>query len=428
MPKIVIIGAGSGFGGRLSLDILSRAPLRESTICLCDIDPVKLRLTTRFVRRLIEKHRLPAKVVANVDRTKLLPGADFVVTSVSVGGPAYYCRPYADEIHIPQKYGIDQAVGDTLGPGGIFRFLRTGPVQLAFCKDIERLCPNALLLNYTNPMAMLTWLHSAGSSVRNVGLCHSVQGSTWELAHYIGVPYEEVTYWVAGINHQSWVLEFKHKGKDAYPLIRKAMENPEIYKKDVIRFEILKHFGFFVTESSPHNSEYLPYFRKNPELMAHFGLGSRKVSLEPPQPRKWLGKNEPVPDLVASHEYASGIMEAVVTNIPFRFNGNVINHGLITNLPEGCCVEVPCMVDRHGVNPCHVGNLPPQCAAINRSNIAVQELAVQAVLNRDREAAFHALALDPLTSAVLPLHKIREMFEEMWAAERHLLKYFERKR
>ena len=427
MAKIAIIGAGGGFGSRLSFDILSRPPLRGSTIVLSDIDPARLQAVTAYVRRAVGAHGVPARIEAAVDHRDALPGADFVITSVSVGGAAYAGYPFAHEINIPRRYGVDQSVGDTIGPGGVFRFLRTAPVQLGFCKDMERLCPGALLLNYTNPMCMLTWMHSAGSAVRNVGLCHSIQWTMHELAGYTGIPLEEITHWVAGINHQAWVLEFKRGGRDAYPAIRRAMETPETYAKDRVRFEMMKHFGYFVTESSHHNSEYLPYFRRTQELRDEFHLESRQVPLEQRADREWMktGPDAAVPELTRSNEYASGIIEALVTGVPLRFNGNVMNTGLITNLPEGCCVEVPCVADREGVHPCHVGALPPPCAALNRSNVAVHELAVRAVLDRNRDAAFHAVALDPLTASCLSLAKIREMFEEMWQAERGLLGYFE---
>ena len=229
MPKIVIIGAGSGFGGRLSIDILSREALQDSTIALCDIDEKRLADVSDYVRRAIEGHGLPARCIHSADRRELLPGADVVVTAVSIGGPAYWGEPYASEVGIPLKYGIDQAVADTVGPGGVFRFLRTAKEHLQFTKDMEQYCPDALMLNYTNPMAMLTWLHSVGSSVQNVGLCHSVQGTTRRLAQAIGVPYEEVSYLVAGINHQAWVLRFRHRGEDAYPRLREALDHAEIF-------------------------------------------------------------------------------------------------------------------------------------------------------------------------------------------------------
>jgi alpha-galactosidase len=301
---------------------------------------------------------------------------------------------------------------------------------LQFCKDIEKYCPDAFLINYTNPMCMLTWLHSAGSKVRNVGLCHSVQGTSHELARYLNVPYEEMDYLVAGINHQAWFVKLERKGQSLYPALREAMANPEIYGKDKIRFEMFKHFGYFVTESSPHNSEYLPYFRRTKELMDRFGFKPRTVADAPGKTREWMkqtggdGMETAVPELKRSHEYASGIIEAMTTNQPFCFNGNVMNANLIPNLPQGCCVEVPCLVDRTGLHPCHMDALPAQCAALNRTNVSVQELAVKAVLERDREAAFHSVALDPLTTACCSLDQMREMFEEMWAAEGDLLDWF----
>lgn len=432
LAKVVIIGAGSGFGGRLSIDIMSREVLQDATICLCDVHSGRLEQVRSYVQRTAERYNLSTKVVASTNRRELLPGADFVITSISVGGGAYYGHPYKAEIEIPRKYGIEQSVADTTSVGAVFRFLRTGPVQHQFFRDIEELCPDALVLNHTNPMAMLTWLHSVDSSVRNVGLCHGVQGTAMMLSRAIGVPYEEVSYRCAGINHLAWFLEYKRGNEDLYPLIWKAMEQPELLAKERVRFEIMKHFGYFPTESSRHDSEYIPYFRRTAEEMAEFGLTPREVPEGPPSVRAWMrdtgvtgDENLPVGELRRSREYTSAIMEAVLTNVPFSFNGNVMNTGLITNLPQGCCVEVPCMTDSRGVHPCYVGDLPPQLAALNRSNVAVQELAVKAVLERDREAAFHACALDPLTAAILPLGKIREMFEELWEAEKDLLLWFD---
>jgi alpha-galactosidase len=436
MAKIVIIGAGSGFGGRLSIDILSRDAMQDSTIALCDIDAKKLNAVTKYVKRAVRAHKLPAKVQSSTDRRRLLRGADFVVTSIAVGGRAYHGRLHKLERGIPEKYGVVQSVADTIGVGGVFRFLRTAPAQLEFCVDIQRLCPDAIMLNYTNPMAMLSWMHSAASSVQNVGLCHSVQNTIRRVAGYVGLPHEQISYWVAGINHQSWILEFRRNGQDAYPLLRKAMNDPEIYKRDRVRFEMMRHFGYFVTESSGHNSEYVPYFRRTGQLRRKYGLirnkrrTARNLAMVRKRRRQFLVEypdesKAPIPELVRSAEYASGIMEAVVTNTPFRFNGNITNNGLVTNLPQGCCVEIPCIADGEGVHGCHVGNLPPQCAAINRSNIAVQELAVRAFLDHDKEAAFHAVALDPLTASLLPLDKIRQMFEELWKAEKPLLRYFD---
>jgi alpha-galactosidase len=327
---------------------------------------------------------------------------------------------------------VDQRIADTVGPGGVFRFLRTAPVQLEFCRDVERLCPGALLINYTNPMAMLTWLHSAASGVRNVGLCHSVQGTAMAIASWLGLPFGDLNYLVAGINHQSWFLRLELDGFDLNPELRRAIDDGRVPQKEAVRCELMRRFGYFVTESSPHNSEYLPYFRRTPELRERYGLATREVRMHAPRSRQWAAdtgvageSRAEVPELKRSHEYASAIIEATVTGEPFPFNGNVMNQGLIDDLPEGCCVEVPCVADAEGVHPRRVGALPPQCAALNRSNVAVQELAVQAALERDREAAFHAVALDPLTAAVVPLPEIREMFEEMWEAEGELLDYFD---
>ncbi|MBN60398.1 MAG: alpha-glucosidase/alpha-galactosidase [Gemmatimonadetes bacterium] len=432
MAKIVIIGAGSGFGSRLSIDILARAALADSTIALCDIHAERLEQVRDYVQRAIDGHGLPGKVIASTDRAELLPGADCVVTAVSIGGAAYWGEPYRSEVEIPLKYGVEQTVADTIGVGGIFRFLRTADEHLNFAKDMERHCPDALMLNYTNPMCMLTWLHSVGSSIENVGLCHSVQGTTKKLAKGVGVDYGDVSYMVAGINHQAWVLRLRQGNEDLYPKLREIVDSDEAFADDRVRVEMMKQFGYFVTESTRHNAEYLPYFRRNRELLDLYGLKPREpVSMENNRQRDWMKDSgvedngeAALPPLQESHEYASLIIEARLTGAPFAFNGNVMNHGSITNLPARCCVEVPCLADREGVHPTFVGELPPQCAALNMTNIAVQELAVRAVLDRDREAAFHACALDPLTAATVSLPDIREMFEELWAAEGDRLSYF----
>ena len=427
MTKIAIIGAGSQFGGKLSRDILALPELRGAHIALCDIDGGRLDAVARYVRRIIEGHKLPARISATTERREALAGADFVVTSISVGGAAYAGFPADVEVEIPRRYGVEQSVADTIGVGGIFRFLRTAPVQLAICHDMETLCPGALLLNYTNPMAMLTWMHSTGSRIANVGLCHSVQGTASELARYLGVPADEVDYLCAGINHQAWYLRLRRCGiEDLYPRLRGLLDDPDAVAKDSVRFELFRHFGYFVTESTVHCSEYHPYFRRTPELRERFGLKERVVAASPPA-RRWEAEADdaPLPDLTTSNEYAAEILRAVVTDRPYRFNGNVMNTGLIPNLGAGCCVEVPCLVDRQGVQPCYVGPLPAQLAALNQSNIAVQELAVRAVLDRDRDAAFHACAMDPLTRSVCSLNQIRAMFDELWAAEGDLLAYFD---
>lgn len=432
--KIVIIGAGSGFGGRLSIDIMSTPVLRDATICLCDVHAGRLEKVYQYVKRTAERHNMPTKVLASTDRCELLPGSDFVVTSISVGGGAYYGFPYTAEVNIPKKYGIDQSVADTTSVGAVFRFLRTGPVQQQILDDVERLAPNALVLNHTNPMCMLSWLHLVKSKLQYVGLCHGIQWTASELAKKIEVPVSEISYNVAGINHLAWFLQIRRGSEDLYPLIRKTLADPEKRKGEEVRYEIMNQFGYFCTESNRHDSEYMPYFRRTPELMQHFGLETRTVPDQPGE-REWTKQTGPseeeqsaAKELKRSNEYTTRIMEAVLTNVPYSFNGNVLNRGLITNLPEGCCVEVPCLVDAYGIHPCHVGDLPPQCAALDRSNINVHELAVRAVLERDRESAFHACALDPNAAAILPLHEIRRMFDELWKVEEEagLLKWFDR--
>ncbi len=424
--RIAIIGAGSGFGATLSRDILSQPSLRAACIALCDIDERKLTNAKRYVERVIETHGLPATVEGHLDRRAALAGADFVITSISAGGPAYHGFPANVETNIPNRYGLSQSIADTIGVGGVFRFLRTAPIQVGVCRDMEDLCPRALMLNYTNPMCMLTWAHSAASSIRNVGLCHSVQGTAGELSRYLGVPCDEVRYHVAGINHQAWFLKLTRNGEDLYPALRAKLDDPDTVARDRIRFEMFRHFGYFVTESSTHCSEYHPYFRRNADLMAHYQLSERVVADTGGGDRQWLEAPDEVeiPALTPSNEYASRIIEAVVSGGPYEFNGNVMNTGLIPNLPDGCCVEVPCLVDGAGVHATCPGPLPAQLAHLNASNVAVQELAVRAFLDKDKEAAFHACAMDPLTRATLSLDQIRDLFEELWTAEATLLGYF----
>ncbi|MBD3184384.1 alpha-glucosidase/alpha-galactosidase, partial [Candidatus Poribacteria bacterium] len=340
--------------------------------------------------------------------------------------------PYYHEIMIPKSYGVDQSVADTVTPGGIFRTLRTAPVMMEICQDVERICPDALILNYTNPMAMLCWLLTEATNVNLLGLCHSVQGTSQQLARYIKAPYNEIAYWVAGINHMAWFLEFCWNGEDAYPLLRKVMEDPEIYKTNTVRFDILKHFDYFVTESTRHMSEYVPYYRKEQETMKEFGLGGREPNKVSDDGGRWarrreemqkkMSGEEPI-ELRRSHEYASNIIYSCETNNPVRINGNVRNNGIITNLSYDCCVEVPCLIDNTGVRPCYVGNIPAQLAALNKSNIAVQELTVQAVLEKDLRKAYYALLMDPLTSAVCTTAQIESMFKEMVEAEGDLIAY-----
>lgn len=428
MAKIAMIGAGSVvFAKRLIGDILSFPELRDSTIVLMDIDKDQLDLITALAKRMVEQEGVATQIEATLDRREALKDANYVLTMILVGGP----EAYELDIGIPLKYGVKQTIGDTLGPGGVFRALRTIPVMLSICKDMEELCPGAWLINYTNPMAMNCWAMNEGSRIKNVGLCHSVQGTAIRLADYIGVPAEEVSYWVAGINHMSWFLEFRWNGRDAYPLLWEKMNDPEIYARDAVRFEMMSCLGYFATESSHHMSEYVPYFLKRTELIEKFNVPilrdlsrrrARREAYYETIRRQAFGEERI--EIKRTREYASCIIHSIETGSPRRINGNVRNTGLITNLPWGCCVEVPCLVDGTGIYPCYVGELPPQCAALNHSNINVQELAVRAALEGNREKAFQAILLDPLTGAVLSTAEMRDMVEEMFQAEARYLPQF----
>jgi len=435
LTKIVIIGAGSHvFSRNLITDFLSYQEFKDCTISLMDIDKEALDMTAAFAKKLIKQHGLETKLESTTDRRTALEGADYVIVSIRVGGLAAN-KP---DLLIPAKYGVRQGIGDTIGPGGVFYGLRHIPVLLDICHDMEDICPEALLINYTNPMAMLCWAMNDYSQIKNVGLCHSVQGTAFELSRYIGAPFNEVSYWVAGINHMAWFLEFKWRGKDAYPLLREKFKDPNVYSKpdahwagpDIVRVEIFKALGYFNTESSQHMSEYVPYFRKRPELFERFKLRdptTRMDGMDEDRKRqdegmKRLIESEQVIPLRRSGEYCSGIIYAIETGIPTRINGNVKNNGLITNLPQGCCVEVPCLIDKNGIHPCYVGKLPPQCAALNKTNINVQELGVLAAVEKDKNLAFQAVLMDPLTSAMLTIDETRSMVDEMFKAEAKYLK------
>ena len=442
MPKIALIGAGSVvFTRNLCNDILLTPALQDSTIALMDIDPQRLAQAHDLVKAIVDRRGVQARVEATSEQRKAVQDADYVITTFQQGG----LDAYKLDIEIPQRYGVEQCVGDTLGPGGVFRALRTIPVLIDLCHDMDDLAPDALLLNYVNPMAANCWAVEMGTGRPHVGLCHSVQGTSEMLAEWIGVPYEEVIFYCAGINHQAWFLEFRRKEEDLYPLIRAAIERPEIYAQEPVRIEMMKHFGYFVTESSGHASEYVPYFRKtarmvNEDLVPRFkdkvnhwfefgrtgGYLRYCVRRFAEAQQEYQELLQGVRDLPGerTHEYGSIIIEAVETNRPVRINGNVPNWGLIDNLPQGCCVEVPCLVDGNGVQPTTVGELPAQLAALNRTNVNVQELTMEAALTGDVEAVHHAVMLDPLTATVCTLPQIRSMVTEMLAAEAQWLPQF----
>jgi alpha-galactosidase len=435
MRKIVFIGAGSfGFTRCLVRDILSFPALSDSKIVLMDIDPERLSYSKKAVDKIVAAGNYPAQVTATTDRKAALEGADGILCTILSGR----VNVWRHDIEIPKKYGVDINVGDTRGPAGIFRALRTIPVMIDICRDIEKYCPDAVLLNYTNPMAMLCRAMQGESKVKVTGLCHSVQGTADMLARWIGAPFEEITYLSAGINHQAWYLEYKWNGKDAYPLIREAVKRPEIYQEELIRNEMFLHLDYYVTESSGHNSEYNSWFRKRPDLIEKYCTHStgwnpgkyafilneylRREDTWKQEIEDWF--KEPV-DLARGHEYAAYIFNAMIGDgTMFKFNGNVRNFGLIDNLPEGCCVEVPVLATKHGFEPIHVGTLPAQLAILNNINAQCEELAVEASLTGDPRKVFHAICLDPLTSAVLSLAETKQMVAEMFQANQDYLPQF----
>jgi alpha-galactosidase len=442
MTKVTLVGAGSlVFTRNLCSDILLTPALQDSTLMLMDIDPQRLERSRRVVETMVQKRGLRAKVAATLDRRQAVQDAQYVITTFQQGG----LEAYALDIEIPRKYGVEQCVGDTLGPGGVFRGLRTIPVLLDLCRDLDQLAPNAMLLNYVNPMAINCWAIADGSGRPHVGLCHSVQGTSAMLAHWIDVPYDEVSFVCAGINHQAFFLEFCRGNEDLYPRIRQALQRDEILGQEPVRGELMQHLGYFVTESSGHASEYVPYYRKNGGMVleelaprftnpqdAWFDFGRTGGYLRHCLEREARADQEfnalidgstPLPS-ERTHEYGSAIIEAMETNRPARINGNIPNRGHITNLPEGCCVEVPCLVDRSGVQGVVVGALPKQLAALNRTNINVQELAVEGALHGDKDAVHHAVMLDPLTAAVCTLPQIHALVEEMFEAQARWLPQF----
>ena len=437
--KIAFIGAGSfGFTRSLVRDILSFPAFQDATIALMDIDPERLDAIRRACDRIVEEGKYPAKVVATLDRKEALMGADGVITTILQGG----CDVWQHDILIPKKYGVDTNVGDTRGPSGIFRYLRTINPILEIAADIDRYCPGAVYLNYTNPMAMLcrtvqgTYPHLTTS-----GLCHSVQGTAKMLADWIGAKEDEITYTCAGINHQAFYTEFLWNSKDAYPLIRKAItEREDVYKQEIVRNEMFLALGYYVTESSGHNSEYNAWFRKRPDLIEKYCLpgtgwnpGEYAYILKEYRNRettwrdeidKWFA--EPL-DLARGQEYAAYIFNAIFGDGEmFKFNGNVRNFGLIDNLPEGCCVEVPVLASRRGLEPIHVGKMPPQLALLSGTSAQIEELAVAGSLAGDREMIYQAICYDPLTAAVCSLREIRDMVDEMFEANKDWLPQFNR--
>ena len=421
MANIAFLGAGSTIFARNVLgDCLHVPCLRDAHIRLIDIDPERLHVSKVMLENINRTLGADARIDAYLadDAATALADADFVVNAIQVGG---YEPSTVIDFEVPKKYGLRQTIADTLGIGGIFRALRTIPVMLDYCRILEEVAPNALLLNYSNPMAMLTGAILKATDVRTVGLCHSVQGCATHLCRELDLPDDDLKWRIAGINHQGWLLEISRHGEDLYPEIKRRAELPEYKAKDAVRFELMKRFGYYVTESSEHSAEYVPWFIKAsaPELIERFHIPLDEY------PRRCIrqidGWNAMKTDLLADkplhhargHEYASYIFEAVLTGAPYTFGGNVLNKGLITNLPTGCCVEVMCIADRNGVTPTYVGDLPPQCAALTRTNVNVHELTIEAALTHKKDHIYQAALLDPHTAAELTIDQIVSLCDEL---------------
>lgn len=449
MNKITFLGAGScTFAKNVLGDCMLTDCLSEFEYALYDIDPVRLDESYRMLSNINRNSNgSKASIKKYDDRLEALRGAKYVVNAIQVGG---YEPCTVTDFEIPKKYGLRQTIGDTHGIGAIFRALRTIPVMLDFGHDMERVCPDALFINYTNPMSMLTLAMNRGTDINTIGLCHSIQVCVPELLTMLGMPQDGVKYKIAGINHMAWLLEISRDGEDLYPAIKKRAQEDPIYDKyadhrraagmepivytasnhnDLVRFEIMKRFGYFVSESSEHNAEFFPYFIKkhNPELIERYNIPLDEY------PRRCVWKAEQwkhmVNDLVhneklthtKSNEYAAGIMEAMETGKPFTFGGNVLNTGLIDNLPNDCCVEVTCLADGAGIQPCHVGPLPRQLAAINLQHINVHQLTVDAALTKKKDYIYQAALLDPHTSSELTIDEICNLVDDLIEAHGNYL-------
>lgn len=437
MPKIAFIGAGSlGFTRGLVRDILTFPLLRNSEIALMDINKERLQYARRACQKIVDQGNYPAKITTTASRTQALKKADAVLVTILSGSTSVWQH----DILIPKKYGIDTNVGDTRGPSGIFRALRTIPVMLSICRDMERLCPRAIMLNYTNPMAMLCHAMQQRSSIQVTGLCHSVQGTARMLARWVGLKADKVDYLCAGINHMAWYLKFEHKGRNLYPRIRKAVQtDKKVYNHEQVRNEMFLALGYYVTESSGHNSEYNWWFRKRPDLIRKYCIkgtgwnpGKYAYILKSYQKRNttwkktvrdWLDPQKPM-NLERGEEYASSIINAYLGGELFEFNGNVPNNGLIDNLPQDCCVEVPVLASRRGFAPIRVGSLPDSCAMLTSLSAQIESLAVKGCLAGDPTLVYQAIAHDPLTATKLSLAEIRKMVSEMFRKNKKYLPQF----
>ena len=435
--KIAFIGAGSfGFTRALVRDLLTFPAFADATIALMDINPERLDYIKRAVDRIVAEGKYPAKVIATLDRKEALMGADGVVTTILHGE----VDVWQHDILIPKKYGVDTNVGDTRGPSGIFRYLRTINPIMDIAADIDRYCPNAIYLNYTNPMAMLCrTVQGRFPKMVCSGLCHSVQGTASMLARWIGADEKDISYTCMGINHQAFYTDFLYKGQDAYPLIRKAItENEAIYNEEQVRNEMFLALGYYVTESSGHNSEYNAWFRKRPDLIEKYCTGGtswnpgdyafslnlriKRKETWPEDIKKWIAEK---PDTKRGQEYAANIFNAIFgDNALYTFNGNVLNTGLIDNLPENSCVEVPVLASKNGIQPMHVGPLPAHLATLVGTTARIEDMIAEAAVTGDRRLVLHAVQLDPLTSAVCSLEEIDQMVNLLFEKNRDYLPAF----
>jgi alpha-galactosidase len=423
MPKITLIGAGSTvFAKNLLGDILSFPELADSHIALMDIDNERLKTSEIVARKVAQAVGATPRITTHTDRRASLDGADYAINMIQVAG---YKPGTEIDFEIPKKYGLRQTIADTLGIGGIMRALRTIPVMLDMCKDMQEVsAPNITFLNYVNPMCMNTWAVTRATNIKTVGLCHSVQGTAEQLAKDIHIPIEEINYLCAGINHMAFYLKFERNGEDLYPLIRDVVSEGRVPDWNRVRYEMLTRLGYFVTESSEHFAEYCPYFirRDRPDLIEKFNVPLdeyiRRCENQIAGWHKMKAEYESEAPITVkrSHEYGSLIIHSMETGIPRVIYGNVANHDLISNLPNGCCVELPVLVDKNGLQPTRIGAIPPQLAAIMQTNINVQALTVEAALTGKREHVYHAAMLDPHTAAELTLDEIWSLVDDLLTA------------
>ena len=430
--KITFMGAGSTIFARNVLgDCMCVESLRDAEMALYDIDGQRLQESEAMLQAIntnINAGRAKIKCYLGVEnRKEALRGAQFVVNAIQVGG---YEPCTVPDFEIPKKYGLRQTIADTLGIGGIFRALRTIPVLEEFARDMEEVCPDAWFLNYTNPMAMLTGFMQRYTGIKTVGLCHSVQCCCDNIMGSVGMTYDDKVQWkIAGINHMAWLLEISRDGVDLYPEIKKRDLAQDLPGWDAVRHEIMRTFGYYVTESSEHNAEYMPYWIKSkyPELIERYHIPLDEYprrcvnQIEEWKKTKASLTENPHLEHTRTHEYGSYIMEAMVENKPYKIGGNVINTGLITNLPAKACVEVPCLVDASGIAPVVIGDLPEQCAALNRTNINPQLMTIEAAVTKKKEAVYQAAMLDPHTAAELSLDDIRSMCDDLFEAHKDWL-------